>query len=112
MIKVVFYKKNELISGFNELISGFDIKGHATIDENDFEGSLVCSAVSSAAIMTANTVTEIIGDLSDIEVDDGALSLRCADAEKCNTILQGLVLHLCDLEQQYPEKISIITKTE
>ena len=46
----------------NGSLSGYEIKGHSTNCVDDLEGKIVCSAVSSAAYMTANTITEIIGD--------------------------------------------------
>lgn len=41
----------------DDIICGFEISGHSDFAE---EGSdIVCAAISSAAYMTANTVTEI-----------------------------------------------------
>ena len=52
----------------NESLYGFEIKGHSSVDCDDQDGKLVCAAVSSAAYMTANTITEIIGDGCQIDV--------------------------------------------
>ncbi|MBQ0110828.1 MAG: ribosomal-processing cysteine protease Prp, partial [Oscillospiraceae bacterium] len=41
----------------NKELTGFEISGHATKNENDINGKAVCAAVSSSAYMTANTIT-------------------------------------------------------
>ena len=101
MIKAVFYKCGKLIDGFN-------LKGHSTANEDDEEGRLVCSAVSSATIMATNTITDIIGDNAKIETKDGFLLLNADNADKCSVILDGLWLHLTELEKEYPERIKVI----
>ena len=43
-------------------LCGFEISGHSSKDGADEVGKIVCAAVSSAAYLAANTVTDIIGD--------------------------------------------------
>ena len=90
-------------------INGFKISGHSSMDCDDQEGKIVCSAVSSAAYMAANTVTDIIRADAEATADDGAMTLLvnepCARTE---TVLKGLELHLKELTKQYPENIKII----
>ena len=103
MIQVrLFYQEN--------LLAGYEISGHSTVDADDLDGRLICSAVSSAAIMTANTVTEIIGDRAEVGLDDGYLRLRCADPARCQTVLEGFQLHVSALAHEYPDRIKIITE--
>ena len=94
-----------------ESLYGFEIKGHSSSDCDDVEGKIVCSAVSSAAYMTANTITEIIGDESDITVDDALMRIKViAPTEKTITVLEGLKLHLTELSKQYSKRIRIYTE--
>ncbi len=98
MIKVSFFKKG------NGII-GFESKGHSGYAE---EGSdIICSAVSSAAYMIANTLTEILGEQAAITVDDGYMRLVAEKVTEKNQILfKGLALHLNALAQQYESFLS------
>lgn len=92
-------------------INGFKISGHSSTDCEDQEGKIVCSAVSSAAYMAANTVTEIIGEECDISLDKAVFILKTAAEEKATVqVLEGLKLHLTELSYQYPERIKIISE--
>ena len=94
-----------------ESLYGFEIKGHSSSDCDDVEGKIVCSAVSSAAYMTANTITEIIGDKCDIIVDDALMRIKViAPTEKTIAVLEGLKLHLTELSKQYSKRIRIYTE--
>ena len=94
-----------------ESLYGFEIKGHSSIDCDDFEGKIVCAAVSSAAYMTANTITEIIGCECDITVDDALMCVRVINPTKeTQVVLSGLKLHLTELSKQYSKRIKINTE--
>ena len=100
MISVVFFG--------NEPYSGFHITGHS--DMNPGGPEILCAAVSSAAYMAANTVTDVIGCDPTIRVDDGDMYLKLkteSEAQRCRDILDGLQLHLSALAQQYPEIIKL-----
>lgn len=100
MINIRFIKKENLITGF-------DIKGHSDYAK---EGSdIVCASVSSAAYMTANTITEIIGVSADIEVNDGYMMMKLTshDALKAQDILKGFELHMTELSKQYQINIKV-----
>ena len=103
MIKAIFYKKGETLKGFES-------SGHSGYAE---EGSdVICASVSSAAYMAANTLTEIVGDRADIDVDDGYLRLTVKEpSEKTEIVLQGLELHISTLAQDYDEYILCDEKT-
>ncbi|MBR5113364.1 MAG: ribosomal-processing cysteine protease Prp, partial [Clostridia bacterium] len=59
-------------------LTGFEISGHSCFA---LKGSdIVCAAISSAAIMAANTITEVIGDRADISEKDGYLNFRLIDS--------------------------------
>ena len=54
----------------NEILIGFHIKGHSTASAEDEIGRLVCASISSAAYLTANTDTEIVGAKTVADVDE------------------------------------------
>ena len=83
---------------------GFEIKGHSSKI-----GKIVCAAVSSAAYMAANTVTEIIGDKAAADVSDGAMRFKVTNpCDKTRAVLEGLRLHLGELSAEYGSNIVII----
>ena len=87
---------------------GFEVSGHSSIDCDDETGKIVCSAVSSACYMAANTITEIIGDKAKITVDDALMHLSLVTrSEQSVTVLKGLKLHLEELSGQYSNNIKI-----
>ncbi|QNK41249.1 MULTISPECIES: ribosomal-processing cysteine protease Prp [Caproicibacter] len=88
--------------------AGFCISGHSGADEAGYD--IVCAAVSSAAYLTANTITDVVGVNASLCVKDGYLDCKIAseDAEACKVPLRGLRLHLTALRQQYPQNIQII----
>lgn len=96
----------------NGKLLGFEICGHAQRDE--IGKDIVCAAISSAAYMTANTISEIIKVDADISVfDSGSMSLKINENQFnfCQDILLGFKLHMIALEEQYPENI-IVNYTE
>ena len=87
---------------------GFEISGHSSRDCDDSAGKIVCAAVSSAAFMAANTITEVIGDKAEAFVDDALMVVKCENPnEQSITVLEGLKLHLTDLATQYSNNIKI-----
>ena len=100
MIRVRFHTADDAIVGFT-------LSGHA--GAGDHGQDIVCAAVSSAAYMTANTITEIIGAPADIAVDDGYMKLLVTDhIDGCGDILSGFRLHLQALQEQYPTRIQLM----
>lgn len=92
-------------------LSGFSISGHSSFDCDDLEGKIVCSAVSSAAYMTANTVIEIIGDSVQAQVDDALMVIRVENpGDKTLAVLEGFKLHIEQLSLQYKDRISILSE--
>ena len=100
MINICFIKDENLIVGF-------EIKGHSGYSD---EGSdIVCASVSSAAYMTANTITEILGLSADISVDEGYMMMKLTsqNALKAQDILRGFELHVTELSKQYQINITV-----
>ena len=92
-------------------ITGFDLDGHCGgVAGRD----IVCAAVSSAAYMTANTLTEICGLDPELSEADGKLHLRLAEGETARAadVMNGFYLHLQGLRDQYPTQIQVIDSND
>ena len=89
------------------LLIGFRLSGHAGCGEAGED--IVCAAVSSAAYLTANTLTDVVHANVSATVDEGFLRVQVAsrDAELCRVPLEGFKLHLLNLEEQYPQAIQV-----
>lgn len=86
----------------------FSLSGHSGYAEQGED--IVCAAVSSAAYMTANTLTEILALQPDISLSDGNMSVKLSSVEvsKAQDILRGFSLHIKELSKQYPHNITYI----
>lgn len=86
---------------------GFSVRGHAGYGEAGTD--IVCAAVSSAAYLVANTVTEILHADAIAFASEGRMELQMnrRDASMCRDLLAGFKLHLLGLEEQYPENIRV-----
>ncbi len=90
-------------------INGFLISGHSSTDCDDELGKTVCAAVSSAAYLTANTITDIIGDKAKVMVMNGEMLFKVkSPSEAAEKLLLGLQLHLTELSKQYSNNIKIL----
>ncbi len=101
MIDISFY-----VTSSGELL-GFHMTGHSGYAEQGSD--IVCAAVSSAAFMTVNTITDVIHTDCELDVDDGDMTLRIfrRDAAQCRDILSGLKLHMTQLQEQYCDYINV-----
>lgn len=103
MISIQFLKKKGSFSGF-------EAKGHAL--SAPYGSDIVCAAVSSACIMAANTITEVIGAGATAKSAEGRMVvLLRGQNSAASDILAGLFLHLTQLSEQYPENVEV-TVTE
>ncbi len=100
MIKVKFYKADNTLTGF-------EAYGHSMSAPKGED--LICAFVSGACLMAANTVTEVIGLNAEAYAEDGYLRLTVKEsANPAQDILNGLKLHLTELQKDYPENINVI----
>lgn len=100
MIKVEFLQSD------NQLI-GFEASGHSMSAPHGED--LICAFVSSACLMAANTVTEILKLRADAKAADGYLLLKISENPiSAQDTLQGLRLHLSELQKDYPQNINVI----
>ena len=89
-------------------ILGFQINGHSGFAENGSD--IVCAAVSSAAFMTANTITDVLKINAETFVDNlGKMFFKIKNeiSISCKDILLGFKLHMISLEEMYPENITV-----
>ncbi|MBO4468369.1 MAG: ribosomal-processing cysteine protease Prp [Clostridia bacterium] len=104
MTKVVFFADDSRIFGF-------EVSGHSTDTCDDEQGKIVCSAVSSAAYMTANTISDIIGDEVDAFVQDGYMKITVKNpSDASQKVLDGFKLHISELSKQYQTRITTLTE--
>lgn len=89
-------------------ILGFSCKGHA--DFADAGTDIVCAAVSSAAYMAVNTVTDVLAiNPVMLFAEDGRMAIRVNQKDEaiCRPIFQGLKLHMIQLEEQYGNNLRV-----
>ena len=91
----------------DKLVTGFEISGHSGFSKQGSD--IICSAVSSAAYMAVNTLTEVQELDCDITVNDGFMDLKLskAEAEAAQVVLNGLLLHLDALSKEYADFIDL-----
>ena len=72
---------------------------------------IVCSAVSSAAYMTVNTITDVMGIPADVNINESIgymkILISTKDALLCKDILNGFKSHLLFLEEIYSKNINV-----
>ncbi len=95
----------------NNMMIGFELSGHSTVDENDEMGKLVCTAISSAVYLTANTLTDILNCKCNINESDGYFKLMLLNNEdKAQATLNGFKLHIEGLKEEYKSHLKISTE--
>lgn len=105
MIEAAFHRKAGVLCGFS-------IQGHAGYAA--YGQDIVCASVSSAAQLTANGITEILGLPAKVEVEERTNRLTLALPPNSGSLraegehmLAALLLHLQLLEEDYAEKIHV-----
>ena len=102
MIRVIFTVESGIVTGF-------ELRGHAGFA--DAGSDIVCAAVSSAAYMTANTLTEVAALPCTVTEEDGHMQLCLSENDAkdaaAQTVLSGFLLHLNALCEAYADCIDI-----
>lgn len=88
--------------------ASFTIKGHSGFASQGED--IVCAAVSSAAYMTVNTITEILKAEGSSKVKDGYLQFKVCGNSAARDIIKGLELHLTELSKDYPDYVKVTTE--
>ncbi len=104
MIKAEFFRKNNSYSGFR-------IGGHAGY--SDSGSDIVCASVSSAVMLTVNTITDFFGIDAEVFADEN-VSLEISDFRKSSVevadkLISSLITHLEAVSEEFPKTINITT---
>ena len=88
-------------------LCGFHMEGHAGVAKAGKD--ILCAAISSAAYLVANTLTEVYRVEAEISVEDGNMFLQVTEKgrETAAPLLEGLRLHLEGLSEQYPKHLTV-----
>ena len=90
----------------SDMLTGFCVTGHAGMA--DFGYDVCCASVSSAVMMTANTITEAFKIDADVEVDENEIRLSVKKADKnADKLIMGLLIHLYNLCDEFPGHIKL-----
>lgn len=82
------------------------VSGHAEYAE--FGQDIVCASVSSAVMLTANMITEIFSVKADVFAKADAVTIRLSEqSEDGSRILEGLLLHLQEIENDFPDNLKL-----
>lgn len=102
MITAVFKKTGDLLTGFT--VSGHAMQGEAGND-------VCCAAVSSAAMLTCNALTDFLGSEAKTQCSENALSLDLIKGSgEAYRLMEAFYTHLKFIGEEYPGGIRVITK--
>ena len=100
MIRAEFYR------GSSERLVGFRIAGHAGYAE--YGQDIACASVSSAVMLTANTVTEAFKLPAEVRVDENEIYLKLKEPDdEGDKLLLGLLTHLYIISDEFQGRIRI-----
>ena len=93
------------------MITGYEISGHSTSSYDDFDGKIICSFISSAAYLTANTLSEIVKAEVIADVDDGYMKIHVkSKISESQITLKGFLLHARELANQYRNYVKVYSE--
>ncbi len=103
MIQAVFFKENGCLSGFS-------ISGHSGFAESGRD--IVCACVSSAAMLTVNTITDFFIDGGEVVYEENLLGIKLknSSSEASYKLIESFHTHLRFIEEEYPLNIEITVK--
>jgi len=108
MVKVDFVRrKGKLVS--------FKIKGHAMPKEEQLDVDLICSAISAISQTTVIGIEEVLKIKVKYCIEDGFLNLdlegqTSKDIERCQVLLETMMLGLKSIEITYTKYIKVETE--
>ena len=94
----------------HDRLVGFRITGHAGYA--DYGEDVCCASVSSAVMLTANTVTEAFKIKADVAVEENEIILRLENdsSEEGDKLLLGLLTHLYFLAEEFSGRIKVTVR--
>lgn len=104
MVTARFYNSSD-----NKML-GFHVSGHAGF--SDYGSDIACASVSSAVMLTANTITEVFKINAKVEVNENEILLKLIEDKDGNgdKLLLGLLMQMDLLSDEFPGAIKIVTK--
>ena len=95
-------------------IVGFEVKGHSGYAPEGED--IVCAAVTSAVRLTECAINDVLGLEAGVRVkpDKALISLKLPNGlgqqneSTCQTLLTALMLHLSQLQEEYPDHIIVM----
>ena len=95
-------------------IDGFEVQGHSGFAPEGED--IVCAAVTSAVRLTECAINDVLGLEASVKVreKDATISLKLPaklgqTAEStCQTLLTALMVHFVQLNEEYPEHITVL----
>ena len=109
MINVTIHRKSKSILSFV-------VSGHAFFADRGKD--IVCAGTSAVVVGAINAVHAITGVTPEIRQEDGFLSCKLpsnldeATSEKVQLLLEGMVISLQTIEQEYGKNIKITFKKQ
>ena len=95
-------------------ITGFRVEGHSGLAE---EGSdILCAAVTGAVRLVETTINDVLGLEAAVKVkeENAEITLRLpgslgqTNESTCQALLTGMMVHLTELHEEYPENILVV----
>lgn len=108
MVKVDFVRsKGKIVS--------FKIKGHAMPKKESVHIDLICAAISAISQTTLIGIEEVLNIKVKYEIEDGFLNLNLenqslVDIERCQVLLETMLLGLKSIEITYGKYIKLETE--
>lgn len=105
MTNVKFYKRSDKFIGFK-------LNGHASPEELDLDIDLTCAAISAISQTTLIGILEVLKIDAVYKIEDGFLDLTLEnqsseDIEKCQVLLETMLLGLKSIEFTYSDYIKL-----
>ncbi len=108
MVKVGFVRSEGKVVSFK-------IKGHAMPKETESDVDLICAAISAISQTTVIGIEEVLKIKAKYDLEDGFLNLNLEDQslediERCQVLLETMILGLKSIEITYGEYINVKVK--
>lgn len=98
----------EFFRNANEKLLGFEITGHA--GDAEFGEDIACASVSSATMLTVNTMTDVFKVNAKVSVLENDILLKVIEDDKNGSgekVLLGFLTHLYLMSEEFPGKVMV-----
>ena len=96
----------------DDRITGFSVSGHSGYAEAGSD--IVCAAISAVVTMAEATINEVCGAKAKVRVkeEDARITLTlpavCEEEETIQNVLDGMMLYLINLRDEYSDYIEVL----